>query len=254
MESNANSRRKRVRTGKDVDVEKALVEWVKNARQQDIPISGPILTEKAKHLATQMNKPDFTPTNGWLERWKDRNNIVYKKIHGEKKDPGIPVADNRSKIVLPDIPQNRSPDNIYNEDETGIYDRDIPDETKNVRCDNAAGSKKTKECTITLVAVNKQPCINLPTNENLCAPILLLAEKADSQDANAANSDDEEVRHVVRPTAEELLSALTTIRRGLEFGDTDNYSHFYYVEDQVSALITKMKRQSVKTEFFQWCP
>lgn len=29
MESNANSRRKRVRTGKDVDVEKALVEWVK---------------------------------------------------------------------------------------------------------------------------------------------------------------------------------------------------------------------------------
>jgi hypothetical protein len=76
--------------------------------------------------------------------------------------------------------------------------------TKNVRCDNAAGSKKTKECTITLVAVNKQPCINLPTNENLCAPILLLAEKADSQDANAANSDDEEVRHVVRPTAAEL--------------------------------------------------
>lgn len=80
MESNANSRRKRVRTGKDVDVEKALVEWVKNARQQDIPISGPILTEKAKYLATQMNKPDFTPTNGWLDRWKDRNNIVYKKI------------------------------------------------------------------------------------------------------------------------------------------------------------------------------
>jgi hypothetical protein len=68
-------------------------------------------------------------------------------IHGEKKDPGIPVADNRSKIVLPDIPQNRSPDNIYNEDEVGIYDRDIPDETKNVRCDNAAGSKKTKDCT-----------------------------------------------------------------------------------------------------------
>lgn len=94
----------------------------------------------------------------------------------------------------------------------------------------------------------------MPTNENLCAPILLLAEKADSRDANATNSDDEEVRHVVRPTVAELLSALATIRQGLEFGDTDNYSHFYYVEDQVSALITKMKRQSVKTEFLQWCP
>lgn len=108
-----------------------------------------------------------------------------------------------------------------------------------------------------MIAVNKQPCIDLPTDENLCAPILPLAEKADTsdrRDANAANSDDEEVRHVVRPTAAELLSALAIIRRGLEFGDTDNYSHFYYVEDQVSVLITKMKRQSVKTEFLQWCP
>ena len=255
MESNANSRRKQVRTGKDVDVEKALVEWVKMPDNKTYQFPDQYSQKKRNiwpHKWT--NQTSLLPMVGW-KGGKTVTTLSTKKSMEKRRILAYQwVADNRSKIVLPDIPQNRSPDNIYNEDEAGIYDRDIPDETKNVRCDNAAGSKKTNDCTTTLVAVNKQPCIDLPTNENLCAPILLLAEKADSRDANAANSDDEEVRHVVRPTAAELLSALTTIRRGLEFGDTDNYSHFYYVEDQVSALITKMKRQSVKTEFFQWCP
>ena len=210
IKSNANLRRKRIRTGKDADVEKALAEWVKNAKQQDIPISGPILTKRAKHLATQMDKPDFTPTNGWLERWKVRNNIVFKKRQGEKKDSDIPVADNRSKTVLPDIQQNQSPDNIYNEDETDIYNRDIPDGTLVVKSDNAEGSKKAEDCIIKL-----EPCASLSTDD-ICAPII--AENVNNRDANAANSNDEEVRLVVRPTA------------------------------------VNEKRQSVMTEFVQWCP
>lgn len=154
IEANANSQRKRVRTGKDAEVEKALVEWFKNARQRDIPLSGPILEEKAKHLATQMDKPDFTPTNGWLERWKARNNIVYKKLHGEKKDSDIPAADHWSKTVLPDILQKWNPDDIYNADETGIYYRAIPDGTLAVKSDKVAGSKKSKDRITALLAVN----------------------------------------------------------------------------------------------------
>ena len=29
---------------------------------------------------------DFKRTNGWLERWKMRNGIQFKRQHGEKQD------------------------------------------------------------------------------------------------------------------------------------------------------------------------
>lgn len=38
IESNSNTKRKRVVSGKDAEVEKALLEWFKNARERDIPL------------------------------------------------------------------------------------------------------------------------------------------------------------------------------------------------------------------------
>ncbi|XP_052071173.1 tigger transposable element-derived protein 4-like [Mytilus californianus] len=154
IETNSNTKRKRVVSGKDAEVEKALLEWFKNARERDIPLSGQILQEKAKELATQLGKDDFVATNGWLERWKGRNNIVYKKCHGEKKDADTEAADDWVTNVLPEILMNYNPDDIYNADETGLYYRAIPDGTLTEKFHDVAGSKKSKDRITVMVAAN----------------------------------------------------------------------------------------------------
>ena len=85
-QNNTNLDRKRKRTGKAEDVEQALLRWFAQARSRQLPISGPLLMEKAAQLAEGLGIQDFKATVGWLERWKERNNIKFKKQHGEKQD------------------------------------------------------------------------------------------------------------------------------------------------------------------------
>ena len=48
--NNTNPDRKRKRMGKAEDVEETLLRWFAQARSRELPISGPLLMEKAGHL------------------------------------------------------------------------------------------------------------------------------------------------------------------------------------------------------------
>ncbi|XP_061175614.1 tigger transposable element-derived protein 6-like [Saccostrea echinata] len=152
-ETSANPERKRHRSGKAPTVEGALTEWFTKARSKDLPVSSAVLTEKAEDLAARMNI-EFTATNGWLSRWKQRNNISYKKMHGEKKDANTDAADHWITDVLPQLMKDYEPQDIYNADETGLYYRALPDGTLTFKKDKLAGSKKAKDRVTVLVTVN----------------------------------------------------------------------------------------------------
>ena len=154
FEKNANPDRKRQRSGKASDVEGALSQWFIDARARDIPLSGPILTEKAADLAKTLGKTDFNPTSGWLSRWKGRNNISYKKLQGEKKDADLKSAANWIDNVLPGLLNQYDPADVYNADETGLYFRALPENTLTFKTDDSGGSKKSKERVTALVACN----------------------------------------------------------------------------------------------------
>ena len=67
-ESNSNPDRKRQRSGKANNVEAALTTWFTDARARDIPISGPVLEEKAKDLAQALQHQTSTqPPAGCLD-------------------------------------------------------------------------------------------------------------------------------------------------------------------------------------------
>ena len=153
-ESNANPERKRHRSGKAAVVEAALSTWSTNARARDIPLSSPVLEEKASDIAKHLDKPDFKPSTGWLSRWKERNNIVFKKQHGEKKDADIPAVDNYITNILPDIMKKYNEEDIYNADETGIYYRALPDGSLQTKQEATSGSKKSKDRVTALVVCN----------------------------------------------------------------------------------------------------
>ncbi|UYV80020.1 PDC2 [Cordylochernes scorpioides] len=48
-----------------------------------LAINGNILKEKAILLALKMGQYNFEASNGWLEKFKARRNIAFKRLHGE---------------------------------------------------------------------------------------------------------------------------------------------------------------------------
>jgi hypothetical protein len=135
-------------------MEAALTTWFIDARARDIPISGPIQEEKAKDLAQALQEPDFNVTCGWLSRWKTRNNIVYKRLHGEKKDSDFIAADHWGTNVLPNLLETYQPQDIYNADETGLYYRTLPDSTLTQKTEQLCGGKKAKDRITVMVTYN----------------------------------------------------------------------------------------------------
>ncbi|XP_019624404.1 PREDICTED: tigger transposable element-derived protein 6-like [Branchiostoma belcheri] len=144
-ECNSNPNRKRKREGKSGEVEEALMRWFVNARAKNVPLSGPILMEKARQLAESLGDENFKPTDGWLGRWKQRNGIAFKRGHGEKKDADTQSAENWVRDVLPGILQEYDEDDIYNCDETGLLYRALPSGTLAQKTETVSGSKKAMD-------------------------------------------------------------------------------------------------------------
>ncbi|GBN38953.1 hypothetical protein AVEN_256795-1 [Araneus ventricosus] len=65
-ESDCKDKRKRIRKSKFYEIEEVLVQWLKHARSQNVPISALILKEKAIEIAEKLNIEDFCGSNGWL--------------------------------------------------------------------------------------------------------------------------------------------------------------------------------------------
>ena len=68
---------------------------VRNKKQV---VTGPMLMQKSKDFAEQLGV-EFTPSIGWLSRWKTRMGIKFKKAHGEKSSADTPVAQGREHVL-----------------------------------------------------------------------------------------------------------------------------------------------------------
>lgn len=144
-EENFGSKRKRhVNTGKYSDLNELLYRWFKSAREKNIPISGPIIQEKALSFAAEMNLTEFKASNGWLESWRSRFSIGFFQVCGESSDVDMDVV-NDFKKKLPDIVKNYATTEIFNADETGLFYRALPDKTLSKKGDECKGGKLAKE-------------------------------------------------------------------------------------------------------------
>uniref|UniRef100_V5G286 Tigger transposable element-derived protein 4 n=1 Tax=Anoplophora glabripennis TaxID=217634 RepID=V5G286_ANOGL len=117
---------KRKRTGKDPDVEDALLEWFTIVTGCGVQVIGPMLHGKAEDLARKLGHEEFTATDGWLNRWKGRHTIKFQSLwrKGKCKYGSVKMW---KLIRLPEIMKQFSPEDIYNADETGLYYRATPD-------------------------------------------------------------------------------------------------------------------------------
>lgn len=85
FETNSSSNIKRLRGVKNNEIDSTLLEWLRKARSKNIPITGPMLQEKAMQIskALDVQPEEFKASNGWLNRFKTRNGIKAKYISGD---------------------------------------------------------------------------------------------------------------------------------------------------------------------------
>lgn len=66
---NYNVRRNFVGPGLGTTIDKVVFEWFQRVRAQKIPVSGPMLQEKALEVSKELGEIDFKASNGWLEKF-----------------------------------------------------------------------------------------------------------------------------------------------------------------------------------------
>ena len=154
--------RKRLRLAAHSDIEDALMIWFTQARTLNLPISGPVLQIKARELALSMGYNDFTCSTGWLERFKARHGIVFRKMCGEAGSVTTDMTTDWLLTRLPALLGEFTPENIFNADETGLFWKCLPDKTLTLKGETCSGGKKSKDRITVLVCANMTGSQKLP--------------------------------------------------------------------------------------------
>ncbi|GFT16918.1 tigger transposable element-derived protein 6 [Trichonephila clavipes] len=115
------TKRQKLKHAKHEDLEKVLVEWFQQARSNNYPLSGGVIMEKAKEIASHLNITDFCGSTGWLDRFRNRHGIVYRQISGEAEAVNEDDISSWKNNVLPSLLQDYAPEDVYNADEFGLF-------------------------------------------------------------------------------------------------------------------------------------
>ncbi|XP_028659097.1 jerky protein homolog-like [Erpetoichthys calabaricus] len=148
------SARKTTKGSKFDDMDRAVFEWFKQKRAEGCPVSGPLLFKKAKWFHCEMKIPEpFAASQGWLQCFKSRHGIRQLDIQGEKLSSdsdaaALYVMEFKRLVKAHDL----SPDQLYNDDETGLYWKVLPSKTLVSKEEKSAPGHKSSKERITVLA------------------------------------------------------------------------------------------------------
>ena len=90
----------------------------------------------------------------WINWWKSRKEVAFKKLHGEAASVDELSLDNRQKTRLPILLKDFEEEQIFNANETGLFYKCLPDSTHVLKNETCAGGKLLKERLSVLVAAS----------------------------------------------------------------------------------------------------
>lgn len=146
---------KRSRTSEHKVMEDALLIWFKHQRANNVPISGPILQQKANDFARLMGKENFKCSSSWVQRFRARHDIVAGKVCGEAAAVPEGVSEEWLSHKWPALCEGYTPEEIFNAAETGLFYNLTPDKTLKFKGDEYEGGKLSKPRITVLVTANK---------------------------------------------------------------------------------------------------
>lgn len=145
--------RKRLRLANHEEMEKCLVIWIRRARSQNLPLSGPLIRAKAE-FALRLGIENFSCSEGWLSRFKERSGLVFRAVSGESAVAVADACKDWQERRLPEVLRQFSPDDIYNVDETALFFKLLPTRTISFKGEHCTGGKLSKERLTVLVGAN----------------------------------------------------------------------------------------------------
>ncbi|XP_064463789.1 tigger transposable element-derived protein 4-like [Ornithodoros turicata] len=101
-----------------------------------------------------MGYTDFSVSNEWLDRYKKRNNVVSKTLHGEGGAADCEAALNWSNHRLAELQKINSDRYIFKLDEAALFYNMLPRRTNTTKGDASAGAKQRKHRIMILFGAN----------------------------------------------------------------------------------------------------
>lgn len=114
-------------------------------------VNGLVLTVKANEIAKKLNITDFSGSYGWLDRFRNRHGVIYRKIHGESEAVDENSTTSWKETTLPNLFKDLSPENTYNADEFGLFFTLTPDKLLVIK-DKTCHSGKLSKNRLTVLA------------------------------------------------------------------------------------------------------
>uniref|UniRef100_A0ABM0MZN6 Tigger transposable element-derived protein 4-like n=1 Tax=Saccoglossus kowalevskii TaxID=10224 RepID=A0ABM0MZN6_SACKO len=112
-ENNAPVDRKRkVRKTGNEEINRLTWEWFKDAMARKIPVSGPLMQERALSFASDLGVDDFKASNGWLDSFRKRHNVVFSIMTGESGDVNNEIVE-KWKDKLPSLLDGYEPRDTF---------------------------------------------------------------------------------------------------------------------------------------------
>ena len=155
-----------MKVGDDKQHDKTVYLWVKQKQLEGVPISGPILCEKAVQLHKKMygEELSFFGSTGWQWRFCKRHGIRNLSLEGEKLSADTEasaafVTSFRGFVEEHQLTLNQ----IFNCDETGLNFRLLPEKTLAASFEHSADGRKLSKERVTINAcANATGTIKLP--------------------------------------------------------------------------------------------
>ena len=118
--------------------------WVVQMEQRGAPMLTEVLLEQAETFGAQLQVPDsFSYSSRWLDSLKKRMGLKAVQQHGEAGSATIASVD-LAKTAVPLVIRGYSADDVYNQDETGLFWRQLP--TRKIATGSTAGRKRETSC------------------------------------------------------------------------------------------------------------
>ena len=73
----------RARSCKEPELESAIILWFTDVCSRNLPVTCDMLKEKSKTFGEQLGVENFTYSNSWLNRFKERRGITLQSVHRE---------------------------------------------------------------------------------------------------------------------------------------------------------------------------
>ena len=155
---------KAMKVGMYYKLDSALYLWFRQQREKGIPVTGPILLEKANEFHSLLyaeSTKTFNASYGYQWRFCKRFGIKSLAIAGEKVSANVVSAD-EFVSSFNELTDGYSLDQVFNCDEIGLFYKMLPGRTLTTIHSDPSGTKKSKERVTINACSNASGSIKLP--------------------------------------------------------------------------------------------